>query len=102
MVLPEKQDEKDPYILLQYSDQKYLVQMGDSPNGNARRVINTLISFRKIVDKDKERLDKTVARKAELQRMVQTPDNTYEEKLAECEKEANELRQMIAQNADCA
>ena len=102
LVLPEKQDEKDPYILLQYSDQKYLVQMGDSPNGNARRVINTLISFRKIVDKDKERLDKTVARKAELQRMVQTPDNTYEEKLAECEKEANELRQMIAQNADCA
>lgn len=47
-------------------------------------------------------MNKTVARKAELQRMVQTPDNTYEEKLAECEKEAIELRQMIAQNAECA
>lgn len=34
--------------------------------------------------------------------MVQTPDNTYAERLAACEKEANELRQMIAQNADCA
>lgn len=47
-------------------------------------------------------MNKIVARKAELQRMVQTPDNTYEEKLAECEKEAIELRQMIAQNAECA
>lgn len=34
--------------------------------------------------------------------MVQTPDNTYAERLAACEKEANELRQMISKNTDCA
>lgn len=47
-------------------------------------------------------MNKIVARKDELHRIVQTPDNTYAERLAECEKKANELRQMIAQNADCA
>lgn len=96
LALPDKQDEKDPYILLKFYEQKYLVQMGDTPAGNARRVINTLKSFQKITDKDKEHLDKMVARKAELQRMVQSPDNTYAEKLANCEKEAKELRELIA------
>lgn len=40
MELPEKQDEKKPYILLKYAEQKYRVPMGDTPAGNARRVIN--------------------------------------------------------------
>lgn len=35
--LPEKQDEKKPYTLLKYAEQKYLVPMGDTPTGNARR-----------------------------------------------------------------
>lgn len=76
--------------------------MGDSPNGNARRIINTVISFRKIADKDKEHLDEIIARKTKLQKMIQTLDNTYAEKLAECEEEANELRQMISLKTDCA
>lgn len=50
----------------------------------------------------KEHLDKTIVRKTELQGVVQTPDNTYAERLAECEKEANELRQIISQKTDCA
>ena len=76
--------------------------MGDTPAGNARRVINTLKSFQKITEKDKEHLDKMVARKAELQRMVQSPDHTYAEKLARCEKEAEELRDLISMREDRA
>ncbi len=94
--LPEKQDEKDPYILLQYFDQKYLVQMGDTPAGNARRVINALKQFQKIADKDKEHLDKLVDRKRELHKLLQTPDTTYADKLEQCEKEVAELKQLIA------
>lgn len=44
-MLPEKQDEKKPYILLKYAEQKYLVPMGDTPAGNARRVIQRLERF---------------------------------------------------------
>ena len=60
MELPEKQDEKKPYILLKYAEQKYLVPMGDTPAGNARRVINTLKDFQKLADLDKEHLDKVI------------------------------------------
>ena len=62
MELPEKQDEKKPYILLKYAEQKYLVPMGDTPAGNARRVINALKDFQKLADQDKEHLDKVVSR----------------------------------------
>ena len=95
LALPDQQDEKKPYILLMFHEQKYLVQMGDAPAGNARRVINALKNFQKFSDKDKEHLDKTVARKVDLQKMVQMPDQSYAEKLASCEKEAEELRQLI-------
>ena len=96
LALPEHQDVKKPYILLRYFDQRYLVEMGDTPNGNARRVINALQGFQKICDKDKESLDKAVTRKAELKKLVSTPDDTYERKLAECEKDAEQLRSIIA------
>lgn len=100
LALPDQQDEKDPYVLLSYFEQKYLVQMGDTPSGNARRVINTLKSFQKIADKDKEYLDKTVARKEELKMLLREPGNTYGERLAKCEEEARELRELIAMQAN--
>ena len=53
MELPEKQDEKKPYILLKYAEQKYPVSLGDTPAGNARRVINALKDFQKLADQDK-------------------------------------------------
>ncbi len=71
MKLPEKQDEKKPYILLKYAEHKRLVPMGDTPAGNARRVINALKDFQKLADQDKEHLDKVVSQKEELQNLVQ-------------------------------
>ena len=96
MELPERQDEKKPYILLKYAEQKYLVPMGDTPAGNARRVINALKDFQKPADKDKEHLDKVVSRKEELQSLVRAPDHSYSEQLAACEKEVSRLREQIA------
>lgn len=96
MALPDQQDEKKPYVLLVFHEQKYLVQMGgDAPAGNARRVINALKSFQKFSDKDKEHLDSIIARKIDLQKMVHTPDPSYAEKLASCETEVEELRRLI-------
>ena len=101
MELPEKQDEKKPYILLKYAEQKYLVPMGDTPAGNARRVINALKDFQKLADKDKEHLDKVVSRKEELQSLVQSPGHLYSDRLAVCEKEVSRLREQIAVRAEC-
>ena len=101
MELPEKQDEKKPYILLKYAEQKYLVPMGDTPAGNARRVINALKDFQKLADQDKEHLDKVVSRKEELQNLVQSPGHLYSDRLAVCEKEVSWLREQIAVRAEC-
>lgn len=62
--------------------------MGDTPAGNASRVINALKEFQKLADKDKEHLDKVVSRKEELQNLVWSPDHSYSDQLAACEKEA--------------
>ena len=96
MEFPEKQDEKKPYILLKYAEQKYLVPMGDTPAGNARRVINTLKDFQKLAD-----LDKVVSRKEELQSLVQSPGHLYSDRLAVCEKEVSRLCKQIAVRAEC-
>ena len=101
MELPEKQDEKKPYILLKYAEQKYPVSLGDTPAGNARRVINALKEFQKFADKDKEHLDKVVSRKEELQSLVRSPDHSYSDRLAVCEKEVSRLREQIAGRAEC-
>ena len=101
MELPEKQDEKKPYILLKYAEQKYLVPMGDTPAGNARRVINALKDFQKLADQDKEHLDKVFSRKEEPQSLVQSPGHLYSNRLAVCEKEVSRLRAQIAVRAEC-
>lgn len=75
--------------------------MGDTPAGNARRVINVLKEFQKFADKDKEHLDKVVARKEALQNLVRSPDHSYSDQLAAREKEASRLRAQIAVCAEC-
>lgn len=74
--------------------------MGDTPAGNASRVINALKEFQKLADKDKEHLDKVVSRKEELQNLVWSPDHSYSDQLAACEKEASRLRKQIAMRAE--
>ena len=96
-----KADEKKPYILLKYAEQKYPVSLGDTPAGNARHVINALKDFQKLADQDKEHLDKVVSRKEELQSLVRSPDHSYSDQLAACEKEARRLREQIAVRAGC-
>ena len=100
MELPEKQDEKKPYILLKYAKQKYPVPIGDTPAGNARRVINALKDFQKLADKDKDHLDKVVSRKEELQNLVRSPDHSYSDQLAACEKEVSRLREPCVRSAE--
>lgn len=75
--------------------------MGDTPAGNARRMINALKESQKFADKDKEHLDKVVSRKVELQNLVRSPDHSYSDQLAACEKEASRLREQIAVRTAC-
>lgn len=42
VLYPEKQDEKKPHIILERLDTRYRIEIGDSPVGNARRLLNFL------------------------------------------------------------
>ena len=64
-------------------------------------MINALKEFQKFADKDKEHLDKVVSRKEELQSLVRSPDHSYSDRLAVCEKEVSRLREQIAGRAEC-
>lgn len=75
--------------------------MGDTPVGNVRHVINALKEFQKFADKDKEHLDKVVSRKEALQNLMRSPDHSYSDQLAACEKEASRLRAQIAVRTAC-
>lgn len=75
--------------------------MGDTPAGNARRVINALKDFQKLADQDKERLDKVISRKEELQSLVRSPNHSYSDRLTACEKEVSRLREQITVRAEC-
>ena len=97
---PSSQDPKKPCLFLEYLEQRYTVEMGETPNGNARRVLNALQAFHNYADKDKAHLDKLVARKREISDLLENPDNTYGERLIKCEEEAACLRELIASRKD--
>ena len=93
--LPEKQPEKKPYILLCDDNEEYSVEMGDSPKGNARRVINFIVAFKKVVDSlNDERYD-TVNKIARIKREIDHPDETNKIKLREREEDLAKLRLLI-------
>ncbi len=94
--VPAIQDEKKPYIFLCFVGEKYLVPMGDTPAGNARRIVNALQSFGKFAEKDKERFDRVVDRKNDLEKTLKNHRNPYREQLDLCQKEVAELRELIA------
>lgn len=76
-------------------NEEYSVEMGDSPKGNARRVINFIDAFKKVVDSlNDERYD-TVNKIARIKREIDHPDETNKIKLREREEDLAKLRLLI-------
>ena len=93
--LPDEQDEKKPVIVLCHGKEKYTVEMGDSPNGNARRVINFIKSYKKVYNELTEEETKIKNRIASIDKILNSQDNSNQKKLSEAEKELDELKRMI-------
>jgi len=114
LLLPEKQREKKPYVLLSYYDkndfyngvigheESFEVEMGDTPNGNARRVIGAIKNFDKILEKQNEIWTKIQKRKEDLSKMLVNYDHSLEQQIEECEREAETLRKLIAKREEIA
>ena len=57
IVLPEIVNEKNPFVFLQKDNEQFIIKMGDSTTGNAKRIVMTLKQFDKVVLGGKYRLD---------------------------------------------
>lgn len=93
--LPIAQNADHPYILLNALSESYKVDQGDSPNGNARRIISFIKSFNKVVENDQKRLNETISKHDELEKLISEPDDTNEIKLRECKAELESIKKII-------
>ncbi len=98
VTLPEVQNEKKPYILLCDEGEKYMVEMGGSAHGNARRVLNFITSLNKTREKITESMVETIRRQQTLQHAIDFPDETNRIKLREREEELNRLKVLLQSN----
>jgi cell shape-determining protein MreC len=93
VLLPDEQDEKHPYILLQ-KNTDYIVKMGNSPWGNIKRIVNFLKSFDKEINKINRQIEEYETRIIQIKNQLSSP-NQYAEKLAECKRERDKIMQLI-------
>ena len=67
-----------------------MLEVGNSPKGNAQRVLNYITGFQKVYDATKKERDANDARIRSLTKALQHPDTAsekrYKESLAELEK----------------
>ncbi len=97
--LPEHQDMEKPYIFLLRGKGSYTLQMGESANGNARRILNFLRDFEKNTEKLRDTSHKLNERREQLELELKKTE-PYSEKIAECERQIAELRRKISVEED--
>ena len=95
IVLPEVVNEKKPYIFLECKKEQFLVEMGESTIGNAKRVINLLKRFNRVQTEVEEKLGNSRKRKDELEELLKTENTVYVEKLRLCEEEIEKIREKM-------
>lgn len=100
IVLPENQSDKKPYIYLQKDTNRFLVYMGDSAVGNAKRVINYLKRFDKVCIEFQENIATMEKRKKDITEILQNSSDIYNIRLAKCLEEKEEIMHLITRNMD--
>ena len=95
VVRPESQSENKPYVLLRHAGEDYPVEMGASAKGNARRVMNFISSFDKVIDRINMAITEVNDRLDQIEYIMKNPDETNVIKLREREEELKELRELV-------
>jgi len=104
VTIPEKQNEKEPYIILERSGGEYIVRMGSSPRGNITRVINFLKKFDGTVEKLHRLHDDQNDRLHEIETKLKE-SNPYIDQVDLCSQELDKLREMLKvmeEDKDCS
>ena len=96
--MPQIQDAKKPYIFLYSQNEPFIVEMGSSANGNAKRIMNKIKGFHKVSDDALSACTKANGRRQELETALSNTDDGYIIKLRECEAEAEQIKKFISMN----
>lgn len=97
VVIPGLKENEKMFLYLEQKQVQYKVEMGDSPNGNARRIINVLKNFDKVVEEDLKEMMRITERRKELQSIIAATkeESVYLKQLRQCKKEVENLKEMI-------
>jgi len=95
LTIPQAQDAKKLIVRLCFGTEEYTIEMGESAAGNARRVINFLKAFDKVVEKQTKKLNAYMKRKDEIAALLSVQESSYAEKCAICEREITAIRREI-------
>lgn len=97
--LPQTQNEKKPYIFLQRLGERYSVEMGDKPAGNAARIRNFLKNFEKVAAQVEEQIEAGKRRSIDIENLLQT-QSVYPEQIRQLTREREALLEKIHVDED--
>ena len=91
---PDMQDEKKPFVYFEYMDEKFEIELGNSTDGNIRRVLNFIKKFGKTVEKTAELIEKYENSIADTEKYLKKT-SSYHSKIKELEAQlADILREL--------
>lgn len=93
--IPQPQDPKKPFLILKHRGEEYMLEVGNSPKGNAQRVLNYITGFQKVYDATIKERDANEARIRSLTKALQHPDTASEKRYIESIAELEKLKTII-------
>lgn len=94
-VIPQNKDKEKPVVHLTWGDEKFTVEMGNSPEGNIRRLTNYLKSFDKVVTKTQNLLNEYEAKIADIEKFL-SEHSDYHAQIKKLEIERDEFMQALS------
>lgn len=85
------------FVILKRADTEYRLEVGQSPVGNIKRIVNFLKRFRNTVKAELENLQKKQKEYDEIQISLSLP-NEHHDKLLKCKQELRELMEVAKRN----
>ena len=92
--IPQKQDNEKPYVFLERNGATYIVKMGKSASGNARRIINFLKDFDKVLDKITKHQQEILLKIKNAEKIIKSK-NPYADSISHLESEIKKLTSEI-------
>lgn len=95
VILPTSQDAKKPYLYLEKDTNRYVVLLGDSANGNAKRIVGKLKRFDKVVEEIVKEIEVTKQTIHNNQQLLKQKNTSYQKEIADLSDEIEEIRRRI-------